>query len=256
MNTLSIQNVANALIAARQARRPMDATPFATQLAGPEDAYAVQTLVVHALDGAGASFPRHWKSGGPSRDATLTHAPLPAAGVRASPADLRDMHFNLRLIEAEIALRLARDVTPADAAALTAGSAAGLADAMTVSIEVVDMRWQQAGQAPALLKLADLQAHGALALGAWVPFTPRDWAAQTCEVTIGTQAPQRFTGTHSLGDPAWLLPLWLRHATRHGDTVPAGTVVTTGTWCGMLKAAAGDRVTARFDGVGEAVVQL
>lgn len=252
----SISSVAAALMAARQQQRPTDAAALADRLTSAADAYAVQALVVRTLDGSGAPLSRHWKSGGPSRDATLTHAPLPAAGVRASPADLRDMHFNLRLIEAEVALRLAQDVTPTQAAALTPADAPALLDAMTVSIEVVDMRWQQAGQAPALLKLADLQAHGALALGTWVPFVARDWAAQTCEVSIGAQPPQRFVGTHSLGDPAWLLPQWLRHATRDGATVAAGAVVTTGTWCGMLKAQAGDRVTARFEGVGEASVQL
>ena len=256
MSSTPTESVARALLEARRLSRPVDASPFASALTEPAAAYAVQSLVLAQLDGADAPFPRHWKSGGPSRDATLTHAPLPAAGVRTSPADLRDMHFNLRLIEAEVALRLAQDVTPAQAAALTPADAPALLDAMTVSIEVVDMRWQQAGQAPALLKLADLQAHGALALGTWVPFVARDWAAQTCEVSIGAQPPQRFAGTHSLGDPAWLLPQWLRHATRDGARVAAGAVVTTGTWCGMLKAQAGDRVTARFEGVGEASVQL
>ena len=36
-----------------------------------------------------------------------------------------------------------------------------------------------------------------------------------------------------------LLPTWLRHATRHGGTVPA---VTTGTWCGMLAVQRGELV--------------
>lgn len=256
MNPTQAQAVAAALITARQNRQPADAAPLASALQTADEAYAVQALVAQALEGHGGPFPRHWKCGGPSREAPLTHAPLPAIGVRASPADMRDLHFNMRLIEAEVALRLGRAVTPAQAVALTPDSASALPDAMTVSIEVVDMRWQQAAQAPALLKLADLQAHGALALGQWVPFAARDWAAQTCEVTIGSQPPQRFAGTHSLKDPAWLLPFWLRHATRNGETVPAGTVVTTGTWCGMLRAAAGDLVTARFEGVGEASVQL
>ncbi len=256
MNTAAIQTVAGALITARRDRTPCNAQPFADTLQTSQEAYAVQAAVVQVLDGAGPVIARHWKSGGPSREATLTHAPLPSAGVHASPADMRDLHFNLRLIEAEVALRLGQAVTPAQAATLTPEAASNLLDGMTVSIEVVDSRWQDLPQVPALLKLADMQVHGALALGAWVPFVARDWAAQTCEVTIGSQAPQHFAGTHSLRDPAWLLPTWLRHATRDGQTVPAGTVVTTGTWCGMLKAQAGDVVTARFAGVGEAQVQL
>jgi 2-keto-4-pentenoate hydratase len=127
---------------------------------------------------------------------------------------------------------------------------------MAVSIEIVDSRWQQAREAPALLRLADLQSHGALVLGEWQPFSQRDWSRQACEVRIGDSAPRTFQGTHSLGDPAWLLPTWLRHASRHGATVPKGTVVTTGTWCGLLEARQGDLVQVRFEGVGEASVQL
>jgi 2-keto-4-pentenoate hydratase len=95
-----------------------------------------------------------------------------------------------------------------------------------------------------------------LVLGEWIPFAVRDWAAQNVTVRIGRGSPARFTGSHSMGDPAWVLPAWLRHAAREGHTVPRGTVVTTGTWCGMLPADAGDLVTARFEGIGEASLQL
>ena len=78
----------------------------------------------------------------------------------------------------------------------------------------------------------------------------------TNRVSIGDAAPQTFRGTHSMGDPAFVLPAWLRHATRDGDAASAGTVVTTGTWCGLPLAAAGDRVVAEFAGIGRAVVQL
>ena len=116
------------------------------------------------------------------------------------------------------------------AQALSHEAAPDLVDAMTVSIEIVDSRWQQARDAGALLKLADLQSHGALVLGEWKPFAARDWARQTCVVSIGNLAPKSFHGSHSLGDPAWLLPIWLRHVTRNGATAPRGSVVTTGTW--------------------------
>jgi 2-keto-4-pentenoate hydratase len=75
-------------------------------------------------------------------------------------------------------------------------------------------------------------------------------------LSIGSAAPQTVRGTHSLGDPAFVLPAWLRHATRDGSVLKAGTVVTTGTWCGLPLAAAGDRVVAEFSGIGLATVQL
>jgi 2-keto-4-pentenoate hydratase len=251
-----VQTVADALLQAWRQQRPADAAPLERLLTGPDDAYAVQDAVARGLGWFTEPVPRHWKSGGPSRQATLTHAPLPPQRVWTSPVDAGHEHFNLRLIEAEVALRLGRDVTPAQAASLSHEEAPALVDAMTVSIEIVDSRWQQAREAGALLKLADLQSHGALVLGEWKPFAARDWATQAFTVQIGSAAAQDFRGTHSLGDPAWLLPVWLRHATRGGATVARGSVVTTGTWCGLLEAHRGDRVRVAFDGIGEAQVQL
>ncbi len=251
-----VQSVADVLLRARSERQPADASPLAALLTSPQQAYAVQEAVARQAGWFAGGVPGHWKSGGPSRDKDLTHAPLPPRQVWASPADGRAVHFNVRLIEAEVALRLGHEVTAADAAAINPDTVHRLLDGMCVSIEVVDSRWKNMKEAPGLLKLADQQSHGALALGAWQPFQARDWAAQTCVVTVGDAAPRSFKGTHSLQDPAWLLAGWLRHATRNGDAVPAGTVVTTGTWCGMLEAKAGDRVRAVFDGVGEAEIQL
>ena len=251
-----VQTVAEALAGAHRQQRPVDSVPLEPLLREAEQAYAVQDEVARALGWFDQPVPRHWKSGGPSRTATLTHAGLPPRNVWDSPAHARGTHFNMRLIEAEVALRLGREVNPADAQGFNPAAAAQWLDGMTVSIEIVDSRWQQARTAPALLKLADLQSHGGLVLGAWKPYAARDWAQQECQVQIGTAAPQSFKGTHSLGDPAWLLATWLRHVTRHGATVPRGTIVTTGTWCGMLEAKKGDLVRTVFEGIGESQVQL
>ena len=79
---------------------------------------------------------------------------------------------------------------------------------------------------------------------------------QTCTLQINEGPAQAFTGTHSLQDPTWLLAGWLQHVTQHYGTVPAGTVVTTGTWTGIPWAAPGDLVQVVFDGIGQASVQL
>ena len=248
--------VARALVGARRSHGLVEAAPLLTALSNADTAYAAQDLVAQELGWFDRAAPRHWKSGGPSRDAVLTHAPLPPSGVWPSPADARAWPFRLRGIEAEIALRLARDVDPALAQQLDSAQATALVDAMCVSIEIVDSRWAEGLAAPALAKLADLQSHGALVLGAWVPFAPRDWGAQVCRVQIGTQPPTEHRGSHALADPAFVLPAWLRHATRGGRRLAAGTVVTTGTWVGILHAAAGDLVAADFSGIGHASVQL
>jgi 2-keto-4-pentenoate hydratase len=244
------------LAAALVEARLTGATVGAIVPADLDTAYAVQVHVGRALrwfDGV----PRHWKSGGASRTVLQTHAPLPPAGVWASPADAQAWPFHWRGIEAEVALRLGRDVNAETAATLDLDGARALVDAMAVAIEIVDSRWVDGQQAPPLARLADLQSHGALVLGAWVPFdAQRDWSQQRCTVAIGLASPQVFTGTHAMADPAFVLPAWLRHATRDGGSLPAGTVVTTGTWCGLPLAACGELVQVVFDGIGQARVQL
>jgi 2-keto-4-pentenoate hydratase len=271
MTTPDIGALAEALMGARRDGNALDPVAWEAAVPDMESAYAVQVAVADAQGWFADGAPRAWKSGGPSRTQVLTHAPLPPAGVRMSPADYGDMRFFAPLIEIEVALRLARAVSAETATALAAAAeradeagraeladriADELVDAMCVSIEVVDSRWADPARATAPMKLADLQSHGALALGAWVPYERRDWAAQPCSVVIGSAAPVERTGTHPLGSPTWLLPVWLKHATRNGTAVPGGTVVTTGAWAGMLPAMAGDEVMAVFEGIGSATVRL
>ncbi len=249
-----MDETARRLVAARQTYMPQPATA-----ACPLDtagAYAAQDAVAQSFGWFNAGAPRYWKSGGASRDAVMTHAALPPEGVWQSPATASNWPFRLRGVEAEVALRLGQDVTPDRARALDLEQATALVDAMCVSIEIVDSRWQDGLNAPALAKLADLQSHGALVLGDWQPFAPRDWSAQVCRVQIGAEPILERCGTHSMGDPAYVLMAWLRHATRNGELVAAGTVVTTGTWVGILDAQAGDLVRAEFPSIGAASIQL
>lgn len=252
MPLASAQSVIQALVQARGGHHTTDAAPFAPVITSAAQAYAVQHGVAEQLAWFKPGAPSHWKTGGPSRQDAQTHARLPEHGIWHSPATT-DRPFAMRGIEAEIALRLAVPVDAALAARLDRDSACLLVDAMTVSIEVVDSRWTQGLQAPDLLKLADLQSHGALVLGDWVPFdAAHDWSTQPCRVEISGTPAQTFVGTHSLSDPAWVLAAWLRHATQGGQVLPAGSVVTTGTWCGVLPALPGDLVVATFEGIGEA----
>lgn len=247
--------IATAIAALVHARRSGEAAAAVT-LPDANAAYAVQDGVAASLAWFGGAAPRYWKSGAPSASALQTHAPLPPEGVWPSPADARAWPFHLRGIEAEIALRLRGEVDADAAARLDADTAAALVDAMCVAIEVVDSRWVEALQAPPLAKLADLQSHGALVLGDWVAWRPCDWSSQVCRVRIGGATATEHRGTHSLGDPLRVLPAWLKHATRGGRRLPAGSVVTTGTWCGLPLAAAGEHVQVEFPGIGRADVHL
>jgi 2-keto-4-pentenoate hydratase len=246
--------LARALVAAWQNRNLLTAEAWADSPPGPEAIDATQRAVTTALDGD--ALPRYWKSGGPRRDpALLAHAPLPRAGVYqqegAEPFDVSASWLPGAGIEAEIALRLGRDVSPALAAGLDQAAATALLDGMAVAVELTASRWLEASAAPEPLRQADLLSHGTLLLGPWLAPAARDWAGQSCWVEVQGQPRLERRGSHALGDPFWLLPYWLRHATRHGQTVPAGCVVTTGSWTGTLPLPAGLSARVGFDGLGE-----
>ena len=262
--TKALDAVADALVQARRANVAVAAAPFADAVENAQQAYAVQDKVAQRMDWwpEKAGAPRYWKSGGPSRTQALMHSPLPPQGVWPSPADARQWPAHGIGVEAEIALRLGQSVSASQAQALTPESALDLIDAMAVSIELVDFRWQERNDAPDWLKVADAQAHSALVLGEWQPYQPRDWAQQRCTAQIGPrgQLDQVNTferqGSHSLLAPEWLLAAWLQHATQRFGWVAQGTVVTTGSWIGTQWAQAGDCVCVQFEGLGQASVQL
>ncbi|QHE87268.1 fumarylacetoacetate hydrolase family protein [Hydrogenophaga sp. BPS33] len=221
-----------------------------------EQAYAAQDCLLAALGASPGACPMHWKSGAPTRVDVSKHAPLPARGVRKSGSDVGDLRLGHRLFEAEVALRVGREVSPKEAQRIGLEDAWTLLDGMCVSIELLDSRWRGGREAPLLLKQADLLMHGALVLGDFVPFSARAWSQQDCRVRIGDAAVQTFRGSLGIGDPAWVLPAWMRHATRHGASMAAGTVVSTGTWCGVLEVPEGQAVTVEFPGIGTASLTL
>ena len=92
------------LLQIRRLGTPGQALVLADSLA----AYAVQAGVASALGWFGNAAPLYWKSGAASRFGVQTHAPLPPAGIWASPAEAGSWPFHRRGIEAEVALRLRR----------------------------------------------------------------------------------------------------------------------------------------------------
>jgi len=246
-----VQDIAAVLVAARRSGQAVTSANLEVLVHSDAEAYAVQERVAQTLNWFPARDAAYWKSGGASRSSVLTHARLPSAGILGAGESLRGFRWNTPAVEAEIVLRLAQAVTPEQAQQLTHEDAPRLVEAMAVAIEIADSRWAEGLEAPAKLRLADQGSHGALLIGEWLPWAPHDWAQQRCEVRFGASPVIANTGAYSLGDPSWLLPIWLRHATRHGQTVAAGTVVTTGSWVGAIPMQPATDVLVRFPGLGE-----
>lgn len=256
MSSKSQPNLARALRQAWETSTRISAADWPIGLADAEAAYAIQQEIACDLGWLKAGQAQYWKSGGGSRQMSLMHAPLRPAGVRQGRADFADLALGAVGIEAEIALRTAREIQPDEAAGLSLDAARDLVDAMTVSAELVSSRWLEGDAAPALLRQADFLSHGALALGEWRPYEARAWAAQACSIRVNEGPALRAVGSHGLGDPSWLLPAWLQHVTRHGQSLPAGSVVTTGAWLMQAGLMPGDHASVEFAGLGGVSLRL
>lgn len=242
--------IAAALSASHREGRLRSAAAWHGAVNDAEEAYEIQASVAEALNWFPPGAAHVWKSGGASRIDGVTHARLPPASAFPSGCDLRAQAFRKPYIGAEIVLRLRSEVTAQRALQLTKAEAESLIDAMAPAIHIADSRWEEQWDAPWPLRLADAGSHAALVLGEWQPYAPRAWRALSCKVDVGRSAPVEFVGAYGLEDPAWLLPAWLRHATRSGEPVPAGAMVATGSWSGGTACTRGTRASARFDGFG------
>lgn len=247
---MSDDRLADLLIAARNHHRQLWLAELDTVPADADAAYRIQDRVADALGWFRDARASAWKVGAASADATPVAVPLPPGGVVRSPAHFPAETFHAIGIEAEIAFRFG--------AALDVETVGGTFDGsraigeLVVTIEVVDSRIREGAKAPALVKLADAQQHGALVVGDSIAWRPLDWRALRATVRRNGSVVADTRGGHPLGDPTLLLPWFVRHAARRGRALCAGDLVTAGTWVGIVPAHRGDRIDVEFDGVGRA----
>ncbi|HLX81975.1 MAG TPA: fumarylacetoacetate hydrolase family protein [Burkholderiales bacterium] len=217
------------------------------------EAYSVQDAVFAAL-WSGAR-PAAWKAGGPSDKVEPTAAPIPPENLLRSPASIAGATMQMIGVEAEVAFRFARDLPPRTRPYSEKAVAAAVGEVL-VAIELCDTRLADWKKSSGLWKLADFQNNSALVVGSGT----RDWQKidflqQEVEFRVGARV-AKAKGAHSFGNPFRLLPWITAHCARRGLGMQAGDVVTTGAWTGLELAKAGDEVTARFPGIGEATVQI
>ncbi|MFP5477853.1 MAG: 2-keto-4-pentenoate hydratase [Gammaproteobacteria bacterium] len=212
------------------------------------EAYAVQdAILAHLGSGIGG-----WKVGAPNAEAGPNCAPLPASGMHASGAVLPAARFAARWVELEAALRVGK-LLEVRQDMPTPNELASFFDAVVPTIECVESRLAAGREAPAPLRLADLQSHGALVVGEAAPLAPSALDLRTLQATLkfGDAEAARTTG----GNPAqdvWRLVGWLaRHCTERGVPLAPGQIVTTGSCTGLLAAPVDTDVVGAIEGLGE-----
>jgi len=244
----------DALVDARKSRQPITTTGI-PEPRNDADAYAVQRAVADEF-GWFAAAPTAWKVGAASRTATPNAAPLPARGVRASPATFARGSFNRILIEGEVAFRLqsplAADVRADDAAAVSAAIGE-----IVVTIEVVDPRFRDFEAASPTLRLADQGLHGALVVGNGIPWRGAlPWETLVAIVRRDGEVVRETRGGHPLGNLLFMLPWLARHAAGFGLPLGTGDLITAGTWTGVFETAPGQSIDVEFPDVGRATARF
>lgn len=243
--SFSPDHFADALVGARRTRHLVS-----TDRPGPPDAeaaFAVQDRVTAALGPVGG-----WKVGRAGPDAPITAAPLFASLVRPSPCVWPAAGLGRIGIEVEIAVRLGRGLDTATPDPDEVRAAIG---SLHAAIEIVDTRFDAWPVPDRLAALADNQSNGGFVydLGG-VPYSGQDLAGAEISLEVDGRVEMAGPRRNPAGDVIQTLAWLVGHlATRQGG-VAAGTLVTLGSFNGILFVEPGASVEAGIAGVGQVAV--
>lgn len=259
MNAATLQEAADCIWSAWQARQIIDELPAAIRPTTRAEGYAIQSLLeqrtkkplfgwkIAATHTAGQ---KHIGVDGPLAGRLL------AERVLADGAAISLDGNRMRVAECEFAFRMARDLAPRRDAYTVAEVMAAVAT-MYPAIEIPDSRFRAfetvgAAQLIADNACADLFILGAATTCNWRALDfPRLAVTATVEHSGGTPQHHHGVGANVLGDPRVALTWLVNELSGLGVTLKAQEVVTTGTCVTPIAVAPGDELRASFGPVGE-----
>jgi len=163
----------------------------------------------------------------------------------------------MRVAEMEFAFRMGADLPPRDAP-YTQDEVMAQVETLHPAIEIPDSRYHDFTAVGAAQLIADNACAHRFVLG---PAVTADWrgldlAAHAVRALKDDQVAGEGTGANVLGDPCVALTWLVNELSRHGLTLKAGAVVTTGTCVKPVEIAAGDRIQGDFGVLGRAGVTI
>ena len=182
---------------------------------------------------------------------------LLAEMVHADGATLPFGANRMRVAEAEFAFRMARDLPPR-AEAYTVEEVLDAVAALHTAIEVPDSRFADFVTAGAAQLLADNACAHQFVIGSEAPATWRDMdlAAPRVIGRVTGRFEREGAGANVLGDPRIALAWLANELSRHGMTLAAGQVVTTGTCLVPMDVAPGDEVEVDYGELGRVGIRF
>ena len=231
--------------------------PEAVRPKTPEEAYRCQDILVQQLldhyGGAGIGYKIACTNVTAQRQLNVDgpfHGRMTSAFCFDNPARIGAEQFFMRVVEAEFAFRMARDLPPvsADRSIVEVGKAV---EGVLPSIEIVDSRFDDWTTIGVLSLIADNACHAAWVKGSLV----EDWrgidlAAQTVRLTVNGNLHREGSGGAVLGHPLNALTWLANQLSAQGRGLKAGQYVTTGVTMEVYMGQRGDQITADFGPLG------
>jgi 2-keto-4-pentenoate hydratase len=206
------------------------------------EAAAIQVALLDALGETAGGY----KLSGRTPEECVWGAIL-ASRVWTTPASLRAAEYPMFGVEPEIAYRL--DVDVGSGRTVTLEEFDRMASVVP-AIEVVESRFAGYKSMPPIHRAADFNSNAGLVIGkVWSGVTTQALVDLAVEMRSGETVLASKKGSHPTGDPRLPAIAFLNSPTRP-DRIPRGTILTTGSYAGLLIAKAGEPISARFDGYG------
>jgi 2-keto-4-pentenoate hydratase len=245
------------LAQARITHKRLPELPASTRPQTPDEAYVVQDgLVDRLLAHYGGSVIGYKIACTNVTAQRQLNVDAPFAGRLLSafffetPARVESAPFFMRVVEAEFAFEMARDLPPGPLPHSRQEIAAAVKGVLP-GIEIVDSRfddWTTIG-VPSLI--ADNACNAAWVKGRLsADWQAVDLAAQAVRVTVNGKLLREGNGGNVLGHPLNALEWLVHNLNARGLSLKAGQFVTTGVTTEVYMAERGDRITADFGPVG------
>jgi len=259
----AVDSGARLLAEARFQHRRLHELPAAARPKTVEEAYACQDALVSLLTQHYGGEIIGYKIACTNKIAQeLLHMDGPFHGKLLSgfcfdsPARITADRFFMRVIEAEFAFRIARDIAPG-ARVPSREEVADAVEGVLPGIEIVDSRFHDWTTIGVLSLIADNACNAAWVRGPLL----REWrgidlAAQTVTVTVNGELRRTGSGSAVLGHPLKAFEWLVNTLSAQGVGLKKGQYVTTGITTEVYMAEPGDRITADFGAVGSAEVEF
>jgi 2-keto-4-pentenoate hydratase len=258
-----VRRIAREIVDEHRARLPFRRLCGARSPSSFEEAYAIQDEVHQLFREAGFGDLAGHKVALTSRAVQeLCKVDQPAAGgilsstVRRSPATVRLGDFMHLGLEFELGVRLGRDL-PASGAPYTRDGVAYCVAACLPAFELIEDRGADYGDLDAMSILTDKCWCGGVVLGVEATdWSDLDLATTPVELLWNGVVIDRDVTGAVMGHPfealAWLANL----LAARGRSLEAGEIVITGSALKTRFPEAGDEITYRIDGLGDATVRV